>query len=70
VDKITRVAADLAKRLIQVHAVNGSERVVLAKAMSPQRFAAWCAQLPPGCIVAMEACPARITGAASCWPWA
>ena len=55
-DKITRVAADLAKRLIQVHAVDGNERVVLTKAMSPQRFAAWCAQLPPGCVVAMEAC--------------
>lgn len=54
-DKITRVGVDLAKRQIQVHAVGAHERVLVAKAMSRERFAAWCAQLPPGCIVAMEA---------------
>ena len=53
--EITRVGVDLAKRQIQVHAVNGAERIVLARAMSRERFAAWCAQLPRGCIVAMEA---------------
>jgi hypothetical protein len=30
--------------------------VVLAKAIAPQRFFEWCAQLPAGCVVAMEAC--------------
>jgi transposase len=29
---------------------------VVAKAMSPDRFFAWCADLPAGCLVAMEAC--------------
>ena len=55
-DKITRVGVDLAKRVIQVHAVDAGERVVTAKAMSRERFEAWCAQLPAGCLVAMEAC--------------
>ena len=31
-DKITRVGVDLAKRVIQVHAVDACERVVAAKA--------------------------------------
>jgi len=53
--KITRVGVDLAKRQIQVHAVDAGERLVLAKAMSREKFASWCAELPPGCIVAMEA---------------
>jgi transposase len=56
VDKITRVGVDLAKRVIQVHAVDACERVVTAKAISRDRFEAWCAQLPAGCVVAMEAC--------------
>ena len=45
-DKITRVGVDLAKRVIQAHAVDAGERVVAAKAMSRERFEAWCAQLP------------------------
>jgi transposase len=56
VDKITRVGVDLAKRVIQVHAVDASERVVTARAISRERFEAWCSQLPAGCVVAMEAC--------------
>lgn len=55
-DKITRVGVDLAKRVIQVHAVDAGERVAVAKAMSREKFTLWCAQLPAGCIVAMEAC--------------
>ena len=55
-DKITRVGVDLAKRIIQVHAVDAGGRVVTAKSMSRERFEGWCAQLPVGCIVAMEAC--------------
>lgn len=53
---IARVGVDLSKRVFQVHAVERSGRVVLAKAMSPERFFAWCADLPAGCLVAMEAC--------------
>ena len=55
-DQITRVGVDLAKRVIQVHAVNAAGRVVSAKALSRDKFAAWCVQLPPGCLIAMEAC--------------
>ena len=53
---IVRVGVDLAKQVYQVHAVDRSERVVLARAMSPQKFLAWAATLPAGCVVAMEAC--------------
>jgi transposase len=55
VDKITRVGVDLAKRQIQVHAVDAGERVVLARAMSRERFGKWLHELPAGCVVAMEA---------------
>jgi transposase len=53
---IARVGVDLSKRVYQVHAVERSGRVVQAKAMSPERFFAWCAELPAGCLVAVEAC--------------
>ena len=53
--EITRVGVDLAKRQIQVHAVDAAERTVTARAMSRERFGAWLGQLPTGCIVAMEA---------------
>lgn len=33
-----------------------SGKVLLAKAMSPERFLAWCRELPAGCMVATEAC--------------
>lgn len=51
-----RVGVDLSKRVFQVHGVDRAGRVLLAKAMSPERFFAWCAELPAGCVVAMEAC--------------
>jgi len=47
---------DLAKRVIQVHAVDGAGRVVTARALPREKFLPWCAQLPPGCAVAMETC--------------
>lgn len=37
-----------------MHAVDA--RVVVAKALAADKFAAWCAQLPPACLVALEAC--------------
>ena len=52
--EITRVGADLAKRVIQVHAVDGSGKLVTNRALPRDKFIAWCAQLPPGCMVAME----------------
>jgi transposase len=53
---ITRVGVDLAKRVIQVHAVDRGGRVVVAKALQRGAFISWCAGLPPGTLIAMEAC--------------
>lgn len=54
--EIARVGVDLAKRVIQVHAVDAAGHVVTTRALSREKFLPWCAQLPPGCVVAMEAC--------------
>jgi transposase len=51
---IVRVGADLAKRVIQVHAVDADGRVVCRRALPRDKFIAWCARLPAGCVVAME----------------
>ena len=53
---IARVGVDLAKNVIQVHAVDGAGRRVVARSFKREAFLAWCAQLPAGCLVAMEAC--------------
>lgn len=55
-EPVMRVGVDLSKRSYQVHAVDEAGRIALARSMSPDRFFAWCAQLPQGCIVAMESC--------------
>ena len=52
---VVRVGVDLAKRVIQVHAVDAAGQLVLGRALARDRFIAWCAQLPGGCVVAMEA---------------
>jgi len=51
---IARVGADLAKRVIQVHAVDAACRRVVARSLKRDQFLG--AQLPAGCLVAMEAC--------------
>lgn len=53
---VWRVGVDLAKRIYQVHGVDGFEKVVVARTMTPERFFEWCRTLPPGCVVAMESC--------------
>jgi len=53
---ITRVGVDLAKNLIQVHAVDLAGKVVTNRAVKRENFLQWCAQLPAGCLVAMQAC--------------
>ena len=53
--QITRVGADLAKRVIQVHAIDASGKLVTNRALPRDKFVIWCAQLPAGCLVAMEA---------------
>lgn len=50
-----RVGVDLAKRVIQVHAVDQTGRVLTSKALARGKFIEWCVRLPAGCIVAMEA---------------
>lgn len=50
-----RVGVDLAKRVIQVHAVDAAGKVQTTRAIRREQFIEWCAQLPPGCLVAMEA---------------
>ena len=52
--EVIRVGVDLAKRVLQVHAVDGNCRVATRRALRRDAFLAWCAQLPPGCVVAME----------------
>lgn len=52
--EITRVGVDLAKRVIQVHAVNAAGLRVTGRALVRDKFLAWCSHLPPGCRVAME----------------
>jgi transposase len=55
--KITRVGVDLAKNVIQVHALDEHSKVVAARALRRDNFMHWCTtQLPPGCLIAMEAC--------------
>ena len=53
--EITRVGVDLAKRVIQVLAVNAAGSRVTGRALAREKFLHWCAQLPAGCLVAMEA---------------
>ena len=54
-NEITRVGVDLAKHVIQVHAVDATGQRVTSRALVPGKFMSWCAQLPPGCLIAMEA---------------
>lgn len=54
--EICRVGVDLAKRVIEVHGVDASGKVRVRKTLARDKFLAWCAQLPPGCLVAMETC--------------
>jgi len=60
VEKITRgqavrVGVDLAKRAIQVHAVDAGGRVLTSRALARDKFIEWCVMLAAGCVVAMEA---------------
>jgi transposase len=47
---IVRVGVDLAKQVIQVHAMDASGRRVAARAFKRDQFFAWCAQLPAACM--------------------
>jgi hypothetical protein len=39
----------------RVHAVDAAERLVCSKSLRRDQFLPWCAKLPPGCRVVMEA---------------
>ena len=54
--EITRIGVDLAKNVIQVHAVDSAGKLVTNRQLSRDKFLSWCAQLASGCVVAMEAC--------------
>lgn len=56
VDTIARVGADLAKSVVQVHAVDALSEVVVARKFGRTEFIDWCEKLPSGCTVAFEAC--------------
>ncbi|MCP3713327.1 transposase [Paraburkholderia sp. CNPSo 3274] len=56
-DKIARVGVDLAKHVMQIHAVDSADLVIVRKAITRDRFVSWFANLEP-CLVAMEACSA------------
>ena len=53
--EIARVGVDLAKQVIHVHAVDSAGTMVTNRPLPRDEFIAWCAQLPPDCLVAMEA---------------
>ena len=52
---VVRVGVDLAKHVIQVHAVDANGKAVTKRALPRDKFLAWCSALPAGCQVAMEA---------------
>jgi transposase len=52
---VTTVGLDLAKHVFQVHGVDASGRVIVAKALRRKDVLALFAQLPE-CLVGMEAC--------------
>ena len=53
---VARVGVDLGQSVMQVHAVDATGGIVVAKQLRRDAFLPWCANLPSGCIVAMEAC--------------
>jgi transposase len=52
--KVTRVGVDLAKSVIQVHAVDAKGERVVNKALKRDQFLSWCRELPKGCEVVFE----------------
>jgi transposase len=47
--------ASIWQSVIQVHAVDAAGKLRINRPLSRDKFMVWCAQLPPGCLVAMEA---------------
>jgi len=53
---ITTVGVDLAKDLITVYAADSAGRMISVRDLRCKEFSAWLVQLPPGCMLGMEAC--------------
>lgn len=66
---ISRVGVDLAKQVMQVHAVDLTGKVVTNRALARSKFIEWCAHLPAGCLPAAwwrwRRAPAHTIGAVS-----
>src|SRR5215469_18974338 len=58
--EITTIGLDLAKRVFQVHAVNGKGEVVVRKRLRRAQVLRFFEQLAP-CLVGVEACVERAT---------
>ena len=52
---VTTVGLDLAKHLVQIHAIDADGRVIFAGAVERAKLLAFFQALPP-CLVGMEAC--------------
>jgi transposase len=53
--RITTIGLDLAKKVFQIHGVDGEGKVVVARRLRRKEVLAFFAKLPP-CLVGMEAC--------------
>ncbi len=60
-EEVTIIGIDLAKNVFQLHGAAADGRPVFRKKLTRLQFQRFMAAQPPR-IVAMEACPARITG--------
>ena len=63
--EVSTIGLDIAKSVFQVHGVDDEGAVMIRKRVSRAKVLEFFADLPP-CLVGIEACPRRITGAASC----
>ncbi len=53
--EITRIGVDLAKNVIQIHAVDATGKVITSRALPRDKFMPWCAQQPCAVLIAMQA---------------
>jgi transposase len=53
--RITTIGLDLAKKVFQIHGVDGEGKVVVARRLRRKEMLAFFAKLPQ-CLVGMEAC--------------
>ena len=67
--EIKTLGIDLAKNVFQLHGVDERGVVVLRRQLKRAQLLSFIVQLPP-CLIAMEACLARTTGAGKSSRWA